>query len=288
MTTKVSGSRIDLKAHRNSSLAVKNDNKQQRTFEPVVSFLSFVWQPEWRMKVAMKQYGFWLTAWIVLGLLGGRVEGKIQLTEEARLVEYEKRNYTWPFEHYTPQTAGWKTLYDERLRQVEEMEGLGTRYEGFIQTLNSGLLVPNFTEHGFGLARCPDDLLAALQDGIRKGLPTATLEREVEVITGPRCKFINRPDLTDRVLQELRHYAETWAGIPLTPYRAYGFRVYQNDSRLFMHVDKMQTHIVSFILHIDSSEDAGRLPTFVLRGRFCFFSKFHLHGPHACCLSLDE
>lgn len=133
----------------------------------------------------------------------------------------------------------------------------GDRYEGFIQTLRAAVLAPNFTEHGFGLARCPEDLLAALQEGIRDGLETARYEAEVEPILGPRCKFINRADLTRRVLEELKHYAETWVGFPLIPYKAYGFRLYQNSSQLLMHVDKMQTHVISFILHIDSSEDAG-------------------------------
>ena len=110
------------------------------------------------------------------------------------------------------------------------------------------------------MARCPDDLLAALQEGIREGIAKgAPRENSVEVIAGPnRPLFISRPDLTKRVLHELRHYAETWAQVPLTPYRAYGFRAYTNESQLYMHVDKMQTHIVSFILHIDSSEDAGK------------------------------
>ena len=63
--------------------------------------------------------------------------------------------------------------------------------------------------------------------------------------------------------------SETWAGIPLTPFRAYGFRLYQNNSQLLMHVDKLQTHIVSFILHIDSSDDAEPWPIVIedLQGR---------------------
>ena len=160
-----------------------------------------------------------------------------------------------------------------------------------MQTLRSAFLAPNFTEHGFGLARCPEDLLAALKDGIHNGLETAHYEGEVEPILGPRCKFIHRQDLTRRVLEELKHYAgtlntrgnetnrwtvlnwaqfiyniivplaqrnpETWVGFPLIPFQAYGFRLYQNNSQLLMHVDKMQTHVISFILHIDSSEDAG-------------------------------
>ena len=186
----------------------------------------------------------------------------IRLTEEHRLEEYQNRNYTWPLNNYNPQTEGWKALMEERFRQVEEMPN--DRYEGFIQTIHSAFLVPNFTEHGFGLARCPDELLEALQTGIREGLPTARHENRIEVIVGPEPPlFVDRPDLTNRVLTELRHYAETWSGVELTPYRAYGFRLYQNQSKLFMHVDKMQTHIISFILHIDSSDDAEPWPIFI-------------------------
>jgi hypothetical protein len=39
--------------------------------------------------------------------------------------------------------------------------------------------------------------------------------------------------------------------------------LYRNESTLTMHVDKMQTHIISFILHIDSSDDAEPWPIFI-------------------------
>jgi len=66
-----------------------------------------------------------------------------------------------------------------------------------------------------------------------------------------------------QVLQELHAYPEAWAGMDLIPYRAYGFRVYRNQSALWMHVDKPQTHVLSFILHIDSSEDSEPWPIFI-------------------------
>jgi len=187
----------------------------------------------------------------------------IRLTEPERIVEYQKRNYTWPLTNYIPNTPGWKRLMEYRFKQVEEIPEPGKRYEGYIQTIHAAFLVPNFTEHGFGLARCPEALLADLRKGIRDGVATAGFEGKVPVIDGPLPWFINRPDLTKRVLHELRHYAETWSGVKLKPYRAYGFRLYRNESALWMHVDKMQTHIVSFILHIDSSDDAEPWPIFI-------------------------
>ena len=187
----------------------------------------------------------------------------IRLSEPERVEEYKKRNYTWPITNWMPNTPGWRELMESRFSQVQEIPGRGERYEGFIQTIHSAFLVPNFTEHGFGLARCPDDLITALRQGIKDGLPNVRPESKVPVIEGPIPWFIDRPDLTDRVLHELRGYAEEWSGMELTPYRAYGFRLYRNESKLMMHVDKMQTHIISFILHIDSSDDAEPWPIFI-------------------------
>jgi hypothetical protein len=125
-------------------------------------------------------------------------------------------------------------------------------------------MIPNQTAHGFGLARCPEELLAALQKGIKDGLPTAPSEGNVDAINGPNQPlFINRRDLTQRVLQELRPYAEEWSGVELIPAQAYGFRLYQNESQLTMHVDRLQTNVISFILHIDSTEDAEPWPIFI-------------------------
>ena len=153
---------------------------------------------------------------------------------------------------------------EERFGQVSELSDSGDRYEGYIQTIHSAFLVPNFTEHGFGLARCPDELITTLRQAIREGLPHARDEVNTPVINAPQPPlFVDRPDLTRRVLHELQPHAEEWSGLSLTPYRAYGFRLYRNESQLTMHVDKMQTHIISVILHIDSSEDAEPWPIFI-------------------------
>jgi hypothetical protein len=174
------------------------------------------------------------------------------LTEHERLEERDKRySREWPPTKVTPDTDGWRKLTLERLRQVAEIDDLDRRYEGYMQTVMSGFVVQNFTEFGFGLARGPEQLSSDLRDAIRGGLERgeARLEHEVEVIEGPRCLFIDRPDLTQRVrclfnirmryvlgtdlvstriiysnsvqvLDELQAYTEAWAGLPLTPAQA--------------------------------------------------------------------
>ena len=132
--------------------------------------------------------------------------------------------------NYKPNTPGWRRLMESRFRQIEQIESRGDRYEGYIQTMHSAFLVPNFTEHGFGLARCPDELINDLRQAIREGAENPRFETTVPVIDGPIPWFVHRPDLTRRVLHDLRNYAETWSGVELTPYRAYGFRLYRNNS----------------------------------------------------------
>lgn len=60
--------------------------------------------------------------------------------------------------------------------------------------------------------------------------------------------------------EELQPILEAWSGIELEPYTAYGFRLYRNESRLWMHVDKTRTHVISCIYHIASSENAKPWP----------------------------
>jgi len=185
-------------------------------------------------------------------------------TEEERVRRYHELNHTFPPEKFIPDTPGWRKLFEHRLRQVGEIEDSADRFEGFAQTLSAGMLQKNFTEHGFGLARAPEPLMEDLRQAIREGVEQGPrLENHIDAITEPRPWFIDRPDLTKRVLDELQEYPEEWAGFSLTPVTAYGFRLYRNTSRLHVHVDKTQTHVISFILHIDSSDDAEPWPILI-------------------------
>ena len=185
-------------------------------------------------------------------------------TEEERLAAYAANNYSWPIPQFQPPTPGWDKLMRHRLRQVEEIADTSDRFEGYVQVLTASFIQPNFTEYGFGLARAPDDLMEALRQGVRDGLEAGPREEHyIPAIHGSRPWFIDRPDLTRRVLEELQTFPEAWSGMELTPVVAYGFRLYRNQSRLHVHVDKPETHVISFILHIDSSEDAEPWPILI-------------------------
>jgi hypothetical protein len=137
------------------------------------------------------------------------------LSEEDRVREHDKRySREWPPTKFKPDTPGWSKLMLERLRQVAELDDHVHRYEGYMQTVTTGLVVPNFTEFGFGLVRGPEDLSQALREGILGGLERgeARLEHEVQVIEGPRCLFIDRPDLTQRVRYSLKNFIQLCDG----------------------------------------------------------------------------
>ena len=158
-------------------------------------------------------------------------------TEEERVAEYHARNHTWP-PQFVPDTPGWRKLMEHRLRQVAEIEDRGDRFEGYAQTISAAVVQKNYTEHGFGLARAPQELVEALRKGIREGVEKGPrLEKEINAISGDRPWFVDRPDLTARVLREMHRIPEEWAGLALTANNAYGFRLYRTGNELYTHVE---------------------------------------------------
>jgi len=216
------------------------------------------------MKTTTSQFPFYMLLFGVAFLSSLVIVPAYGRSEEERVLRYHQLNHTWPPEKYIPETPGWRKLFEHRLRQVAEIKDRSDRFEGLAQSLSAGVLQQNFTEHGFGLARAPEPLMEDLRRAIREGIAKGPrLESRINAITDPRPWFIDRPDLTRRVLDELQDYPEAWTGFPLTPVTAYGFRLYRNTSRLHVHVDKTETHVISFILHIDSSDDADPWPILI-------------------------
>jgi len=198
-------------------------------------------------------------ALVTFALLPGQVHG---MSEEDRMREYHLRNYTWPLPEVKPNTEGWRKIFDRRWKQIERIEDSNERYNGWVQAMSASIVQPNFTENGWGLTQAPKALVKELKDALHAGLPTATTENKVDVIEGDiaaRPLFV-RTGLNKKVLDTLKPMHEDWAGVELEGEIAYGLRVYRNNSRLLMHVDKSKTHVISCILHIDSSEDSEPWP----------------------------
>ncbi len=119
----------------------------------------------------------------------------------------------------------------------------------------------------WGLTRAPENLLQELRQKLHDNIETAPLEKKVDVIESnseaARPLFIENKELNNRVLNELKPIHEEWSGLDLEGEIAYGLRIYRNNSRLLMHVDKSVTHIISSILHIDHSEDSEPWPILI-------------------------
>jgi hypothetical protein len=196
-------------------------------------------------------------------------EGKKEpLLEVERSAEYRKRNYSWPIarERFVPQNEGWINLMQKRFEQIEDMVDVNHRYMAYHQAVISAILAPTFSEFGFAVARAPHSLLRRLQQGIHQGLLRNQTypEPNVHVILGQKPpRMIFRPDLVNLVLSEMQPFTEAWAQMELTPHKAYGFRLYSEGNQLMMHTDRSQTHVISFILHIDSSDDAEPWPLLI-------------------------
>jgi len=182
-------------------------------------------------------------------------------TEEERQRQYFERGHSFPFEKYVPDTEGWTRLMDQRFAQIRALTDAQMKWDGWTQTISSALTVPNFTEYGWGLTQGPPTLTADIRKAIYDGLPNARSEGKIDVIDGPlEPLFIDRPDLTKRALKELQPILEAWSGVDLVPAIAYGFRLYRNESSLWMHIDRTQTHVISCIYHLASSEDSQPWP----------------------------
>lgn len=164
-----------------------------------------------------------------------------------------------------------------RLEQVQRIEDNGDMYNGWVSTINTGLIAQNFTEYGWAVTQAPQQLLDELVSSLHGALhehqsPASRMlneESKSSCIDTP-----NRPlyhpmeaSLERRALLELRPIVEAWVNhdkrekrVHLIGNNAYGLRIYQNQSRLNMHVDQSETHVISAILHVDHDPNSKPWP----------------------------
>ena len=190
----------------------------------------------------------------------------VNLHEDERLEEYHRCNYTWPplESEFTPSTPGWRRLFQRRLKQVDRLSRQDNSYEAYINALTCGIITPNYTEFGWGLTRGPTYLWETLNNSLA-ALPTAEEEDgegAIDTIDNElRPLFIElETALEDQVLRAVQPILEAWSGVELLPSTAYGLRVYRNTSKLYMHVDKTDTHVISAIFHVNHNTGSQPWP----------------------------
>jgi len=186
------------------------------------------------------------------------------LIESERVAKYHARNYSWPpSDHeFTPQTEGWKKQYQRRLGQIDALDLQENCYNGYMSAIHSGIFCPNFTEFGYGLTSAPEALLQQLQEVLYAGMEQGTMRAEEpsDSIKGDPNFIDVSANLLDRSIQMLKPIMEAWSGTKLIGNNAYGLRVYLNESSLNMHIDKVETHVISAIMHVGHDDKGDPWP----------------------------
>ncbi|GAB5356912.1 hypothetical protein AAMO2058_000329100 [Amorphochlora amoebiformis] len=155
---------------------------------------------------------------------------------------------------WTPSNPGWENRMERRLKQIRQIEDSQWRWDAYMGIMTSGVYVSNFTENGFEVVEGPKDLYKEIYDSLHKGFSRAGREGKVDqIFCDEDPKFIHT-GLNRKALMELLPLHEEWSGVKLNPAISYGLRLYMNNSFLTMHTDRLDTHVISSIFHIDRDQ----------------------------------
>ena len=188
-------------------------------------------------------------------------------TEEERVRLWNEEGNVWPpkWQTETPEFAAHREAREKEI--FSQLTFSDERWENMLQFTQS-LLVPKFTEVGFELIDTPKDVRDKLKEIVDKGVAnwdSLRSEGHVDVIYKDaeykNPKFVDIGGLAKYTLDALKGIHEEWAGgIELIGTSAYGVRLYQNGSSLAMHHDKVETHVISSIVHIAHEYDDDNEP----------------------------
>ena len=159
---------------------------------------------------------------------------------------------------WLPPSEGWHNLMNKRAAQIARLPDSQQRFDGYIGLAISGILTPNFTKLGFSVVPQPPGVHERLNRSLHEGLVAGPRsEHFVDQISGPDADFVSIKGLGHEIMRELLPFHEAWIGgeIPLRANTAYGLRVYREGNSLTMHTDRVSTHVVSSILHVDRDVD---------------------------------
>jgi len=165
--------------------------------------------------------------------------------------------------------------------------------------------IPRFAEEPFALRDIPSNLLNALfaeYNGMSftkiAEEPVYSQEYDALEVGGITARFIQQlsighcrisETLYEQFYEELTPLMEEWCGSPLEQSYGFGIRSYGEGSILLLHRDKVETHVISCIVHVDDcSEEAWPLDfidhegkhhqvTFK-RGQMLFYESLCPHG----------
>jgi hypothetical protein len=167
---------------------------------------------------------------------------------------------------WEPNTQAWSDYMDRRMAQIARVKDSQQRWDGYLVAMQQGMQVKNYTERGWAVVECPPEVYQKLYKAFHRKFDSGARSYEGTVdqihcekpdgdtnspCAGSRRSWFVNTGLNDEVLADLKPIHEEWSQVDLIPSIAYGLRVYQNGSSLTMHVDRVETHVVSSILHVD-------------------------------------
>ena len=121
------------------------------------------------------------------------------------------------------------------------------------------VLLPKFTQHGYHKVNIPDDVYARLKEfydtsRARDGVTSENGDGLSAVINSDwvRTGMVQlSDDVRAAVSRALLERMQAWCGCTLQETAFYGIREYYRGNVLRMHVDRVETHVISAILQVD-------------------------------------
>ena len=152
---------------------------------------------------------------------------------------------------WIPETHMWRKRLDYRLAQVRRIQSSQERWDAAMNLAVSGLLVKNFTSIGYEVVKTPRHVHDKLNATLVAGFDRQRTEHKVDQISGEVAGFVDLGRLSNEIMEDLRPMHEEWSSTKLRASNAYGLRIYRPGNTLTMHTDKLETHVISAIVHVD-------------------------------------
>lgn len=159
----------------------------------------------------------------------------------------------------TPVLKGWKAIITKWFRIKSP-----TKTPDQMMVKSENEKIPCFTKTGFTTAKISKPLHKKIM-AFYQGSISDQRREFVDIITNDSEEKDKTPssllDMPDELKKEIHDHLkiklEEWAGIELEPTFVYGIRTYHNGTKLDIHRDRPNTHIISCILNVyqDVEED---------------------------------
>lgn len=189
---------------------------------------------------------------------------KARPSEDERIRLWYEAGNTWP-PSWHDEHPGYIQTHADREIELMQIPGRHERWENWMQE-TAGRLVPKFTKFGFKIIQTPKFIHDKLYNKVKEALDDFdNIKKEIKIsliygATDPSL-FVHIGSLSNEVHNDYLQLHEEWAGgIKLQPTSAYGVRLYRNLSSLVMHTDKINTHVISSIVHIAHEYDDNNEP----------------------------